>query len=127
MPFYESFFRRLNPIFSDDGIANLSPDDVDIDARDGLRQIATAAGIETPAGAEAFFDSVPPAIGASLRAAARAAIQQGKPVTFSWAPAYDFEIHVWESQSIAGSPGGVTIQLRSRYPGDAHPSGSAAY
>ena len=45
------------------------------------------------------------------------------PITFAWAPAYDYEITIWESAGVAESPRGeMTIMFRSRYPGDANPA-----
>jgi hypothetical protein len=37
-------------------------------------------------------------------------------VTFAWAPAYDWEITVWDA------PCGVTVLIKSRYPADGVPN-----
>jgi hypothetical protein len=59
-----------------------------------------------------------------LRAAIRSAINRTPPlpVTFSWAPGYDYELNIWEATGTATSPGGMTILMRSRYPADTHPA-----
>jgi hypothetical protein len=44
------------------------------------------------------------------------------PVTWAWAPAYDYELQAWECPGNLGSLGGITILVRSRYPSDPHPS-----
>ena len=48
------------------------------------------------------------------------------PVTFAWAPAYDYEIQAWECPGNLGSLGGITVLIRSRYPSDAAIPGSAS-
>lgn len=45
------------------------------------------------------------------------------PITFAWAPGYDYEITIWESAGVEESPRGeMTIMFRSRYPGDVNPA-----
>ena len=46
------------------------------------------------------------------------------PITFSWAPAYDYEITVWHAPDTKSTRGGVTVLLKSRYPDDRHPLAS---
>lgn len=35
------------------------------------------------------------------------------PMTFAWAPAYDYEFTVWETADERGTPGGITVLFRS--------------
>ncbi len=45
------------------------------------------------------------------------------PITFAWAPGYDYEVTIWESAGVPVSPRGeMTIMFRSRYPGDPNPA-----
>jgi hypothetical protein len=43
-------------------------------------------------------------------------------ITFAWAPGYDFEMSMWQSPDTPPTKGGITVLLRSRYPGDKHPA-----
>lgn len=43
------------------------------------------------------------------------------PITFSWTPAYDFELTIWDAPDTGRTPGGITVLLKSRYPGDTLP------
>jgi hypothetical protein len=42
-------------------------------------------------------------------------------ITFAWAPSYDWELTIWQAPDTDATPGGITILLKSRYPGDEHP------
>jgi hypothetical protein len=53
---------------------------------------------------------------AAVKAALASAVQRQVPVTVAWAPAYDFEVQLWEGG--AADPYGLTVLLRSRNPGD---------
>ncbi len=70
-----------------------------------------------------FLGAWPPGQQAAIVAAVRSALESEPrmPVTFAWAPGYDFEVTIWESAGMEGSPGAMTILLRSRYPGDQIP------
>ena len=43
------------------------------------------------------------------------------PITFAWAPGYDFEVSIWQAPDTRTSRGGITILIKSRYPDDNHP------
>jgi hypothetical protein len=43
------------------------------------------------------------------------------PVTFAWAPGYDFELNIWHAPDAVRTRGGVTVLIKSRYPADRHP------
>ena len=40
---------------------------------------------------------------------------------FTWTAGYDWEMRLAESTSTDISAGGITIHVKSRYPGDPHP------
>ena len=44
------------------------------------------------------------------------------PVTFSWTPGYDFELTIWDAPDTGRTRGGITVLLKSRYPGDTRPA-----
>jgi hypothetical protein len=49
--------------------------------------------------------------------------REGGPIgmTFAWAPAYDWELGIWEAAGTPDSRGGITVLLNSRYPRDTIP------
>jgi hypothetical protein len=66
----------------------------------------------------AYLNALPGSFRESLSSVLRYALENKpyKPLTFAWAPAYDFEMSIWES------PCGITVMYRSRYPADPHPT-----
>jgi hypothetical protein len=44
------------------------------------------------------------------------------PITFAWAPGYDYELTIWHSPDTPPTKGGITVLLKSRYPTDPHPA-----
>lgn len=67
---------------------------------------------------QGYLDKLPGAVRESLRATLHHALTSSPPrqVTLAWAPAYDYEI------TIADAPCGITVLLKSRYPGDKEPN-----
>jgi hypothetical protein len=65
-----------------------------------------------------FISAMPGALQESLRATLHYALTQEPRslVNFAWAPAYDFELDIWEAVEPAPHPSGITILLKSRYP-----------
>jgi hypothetical protein len=55
-------------------------------------------------------------------------LQRESPVgiTFSWQPAYEHSVTVWESPPTSISPGWINVVFKGRYPGDPHPIGPVA-
>jgi hypothetical protein len=73
-----------------------------------------------------YFAQMPGAIHETLRSVIHHALSTTPPthVTFAWAPAYDWEITVWQAPDTKTTKGGVTLLIKSRYPDDAHPLAS---
>ncbi len=46
------------------------------------------------------------------------------PITFAWAPGYDYELTIWYVPDTPPTRGGITLLLKSRYPNDPHPTSS---
>jgi len=89
---------------------------------DALRNV----GVNVPPEVETFVGTWP----SGLREAVRALLYENStrengtvPVTFAWAPGYDYEVSMWDVRDTRDSAGGITVLLRSRYPDDAHPLG----
>jgi len=65
----------------------------------------------------------PPTIIEAQRAVVRRNLEREEPfgMTFAWAPAYDWELTVWESPPTDISPGWITVLIKGRYPTDQQP------
>jgi hypothetical protein len=81
-------------------------------------------GLITSPQASEFIKTIPDSIKAAIRAVYASAVNRESqvPVTIAWMPGYDYEVTVSESAGTADSIGGITILVRTRYPGDPHPS-----
>ena len=74
-----------------------------------------------------FVNTFPSGVQAAILGclAANAARDVRLPVTFAWAPGYDYSVQIWDVASTRDSTGGITILVTSRYPGDTHPLDSS--
>lgn len=121
MPAYETMFNELVARLRDpDQLAllrSLLSDGV------SLAEIADQLALVPHSGQKDFVDTTPASIQAAILAIAAENLARDEPkqMMFTWAPGYDWELHVWESSSSSISEGGITVQVRSRYPGDTHP------
>ena len=81
------------------------------------------AGAEFDGEAE-FVSQMPQSMQAAFIAILRSNLERDvrKQMLVSWAPGYDWELTVWETTSTGTTAGGITIQVKSRYPTDAHPA-----
>jgi hypothetical protein len=43
------------------------------------------------------------------------------PITFAWAPSYDYELTIWHAPDTPTTKGGISVLIKSRYPNDKHP------
>ena len=78
--------------------------------------------VEHPGQAE-FIAQTPDSMQVAILAIVRQNLSRDEPkqMMFTWAPGYDWELRLWESTSSTISAGGITVQVRSRYPDDPHP------
>jgi hypothetical protein len=122
MPVAQAMVERLNTEFNSSGIGNWSVDDF----REGidLVELARNRGIVCNSFEEEVLASIPKGQMEMLRALMRHNLQRATPlaVQFVWSPGYDFELSVWEAPGTAVSAGGISVQIKTRYPLDAHPS-----
>lgn len=121
MPYMQNFVAVLNSILDKSHIDALDPTLLAPGTQ--LGGTVQQLGITTPPVVE-FIQSWPIGLQEAVRAALYSAVTRTPrlPVTFAWAPAYDFELNIWEAGAIPDSDGGMSILLRSRYPGDAIPN-----
>lgn len=131
MPVTGRALCALNSIFGDpDALRDLDAAlyGPGADVRDATRRLVSG----TPAyeGLEALLpsvddvlDRVPRGITEALRALIFDNLSRDEPVpmTFAWAPGYDFEVTMWEAPPTVKSPGDITVLFKSRYPADPHP------
>jgi hypothetical protein len=122
MPAYETMFLELIYKLRDD------PEAVQqalalLQGGASLVDILTSLELVTHAGHAAFIATTPGSIQAAILAAVGQNLNRETPkqMLFSWAPGYDWELRLTESQSSVISDGGITFLVRSRYPGDPHP------
>lgn len=89
-----------------------------------LAEIVASLELAPSPGQLDFIASTPRSLQAAILAVVKDNLDRGdeaKQMMFTWAPGYDWELRLWESTSSVVSDGGITVQVRSRYPGDAHP------
>lgn len=83
-------------------------------------------GDDLPRGFDDFAGSMPVGMQRAIAAAISSAVERGLPVTFAWAPGYDWELALWDVADTEQTHGGMTVLIRSRYPDDPHPLGKSA-
>ncbi len=129
MPVLQTTLHGLNASFGPEKIADTAAQKDKFSARANFHTALADHGAEPGTELHRFLREhlrkMPPAVAESLRAAVHAALSTEPPthVTFAWAPAYDWEVTVWQAPDTAETKGGVTILVKSRYPSDGHPLG----
>jgi len=121
MPMMQVALVALNERFGLEGIQRLrEADQVDLDApfHDLTRALLDD---RLPRGFDDFAGSMPIGMQRAISAAVRSAVDRGLPVTFAWAPGYDWELSLWDVADTEQTHGGMTVLIRSRYPADRHP------
>ena len=115
MPFLQAMAERANELFSRENISKVNPAPL---AEPSLGALASGLGIARNETERDYLDDWPQALQAAVRAVLQSAVERRPPVpvTISWAPAYDYEVDVWESRSVKNSIGAITLLLRSPYP-----------
>ena len=122
MPVAQVMVERLNSYFNRGNIGRLTSDQ--FAEGQGLVELAKELGVVTNGIEEEILGSIPEGTQEMLRALIRHNLQRETPlaIQFLWSPGYDFELTVWEAPGTSVSPGGISVQIRTRYPLDAHPS-----
>ncbi|HZZ35930.1 MAG TPA: hypothetical protein VFE03_09410 [Caulobacteraceae bacterium] len=88
----------------------------------------TAPGTAVHRALQTYLAKMPPAVHETIRGVIYSALttEPPTPVTFAWAPGYDFEVTVWQAPDTSLTRGGITVMLKSRYPDDNHPLATAS-
>ena len=120
MPFLQTVLTKLNALSAPDLINEIDPELFAPGTR--LHEAVDVLG-DVPRGYAEYLQTLPPAISEACRAVIFSALtrEPRQPITFAWAPGYDFELQLWDVSDTDQSPGGITLLLKSRYPSDPHP------
>jgi hypothetical protein len=123
MPVMQTMLHELNHKFGRDQI-KATADKRDLYAPgEQIVGALIAGGTPLAPAFKDYFAQMPGAIHETLRSVIHHALSTSPPthVTFAWAPAYDWEITVWQAPDTRTTKGGVTLLIKSRYPDHKHP------
>ena len=121
MPLMEAMIQRANAMFSRRNINRVPYRKLrDLPPGATFAQGAVALKIAETPQEQAYLNGWPHSMMMAVTMIIRSALsREGRlPITFAWAPGYDYELTVWESRAVRGSSAGITILFKSRYPGD---------
>ncbi len=124
MPHLQAIALRANLVLGHDKIDELEIDPGLLMPGAPVEKLLEGLGVvRSPEELEALL-AFPLALREGLRGVVYSAVTRTPraPMTFAWAPGYDYEMTVWDAPGAAGSRGAITVFLRSRYPADRHPT-----
>ena len=125
MPAMQTMVTRLNQLSQREQLQALEPRLFEPGTRlsDAVREL----GLDD-LDLASYLDELPIGIHEAIRAVIHSALtrKERQPMTFAWAPGYDYELSVWDVSATRETRGGITVLLRSRYPGDPHPLSSSS-
>ncbi len=84
----------------------------------GTKLSRAAAALELDQeGLAAYLDRIPDGVHEAIRGAIYSALERSprQLVTFAWAPAFDWEVTVWDVGDTKVTRGGMTILVKSPY------------
>lgn len=119
MPFLQAMSKRVNAALTKGGLAGL-PGDTFAEPGSLVRALVDQ-GLVEPGAEEDYLEAFPSGLKEAVRAVLHDNLNAtGGPldVTVAWAPGYDDEISLFQVADSDRTDGGITILVRSRYPGD---------
>jgi hypothetical protein len=122
MPILQVAVSALNQRFDPAGVRELAESGVDLGQPFG-ELARLLIGDDLPPGFDEFIEQMPIGLQRAIAAAAQTAVDRLLPVTFAWAPGYDWELSVWDVADTSQTHGGMTMLIRSRFPDDPRSSG----
>ena len=130
MPMMHELIHKANWFFDPERIAEFPVDVLDaLGPEASFADAVEALHLTNKARELAYINAWPRGQLRAVTSAVRSCLKRTPrmPITFAWAPAYDYEITIWESAGVTESARGeMTILFRSRYPGDENPVRVAA-
>ena len=128
MPRMQTAVTAMNATFGAGQIGDLDPAPFAPggDGAETLSAAFVAAGVDLDDATQRYVDGWPSGLQAAVRATVHENLaRDGRvPITFAWAPGYDYEVTIWDVRDSAETAGGITILFKSRYPSDPHPLSS---
>lgn len=125
MPMFETYLAQMNRHFGADRIQTLAAQRRDHFAPGAPLDLSFLLEPDTPLQRawSRHLATAPGSFLEVLRGVIHHALstEPPTPVTFAWAPGYDFEVTVWQAADTKTTRGGITVLLKSRYPDDPHP------
>jgi hypothetical protein len=123
MPVMQTLLNDLNHKFGKDQIQTTAAVKDKYAPGQQVTGALIAGGTPLEAMFKGYLGHMPGAIHETLRSVIHHALSTSPPtqVTFAWAPAYDWEITVWQAPDTRHTKGGITLLIKSRYPDDKHP------
>jgi hypothetical protein len=114
MPMMQTMVSSLNTTFRVENLGEINPElfEKGVPLSDAARRL----GLDDMGLAE-WLDKIPAALHDGIRGAILSALTRDvpHPVTFAWAPSYDYELSMWDVSAGPRTPGGVTILLKTPY------------
>lgn len=123
MPRMQTAVSAFNATFGPEAIRDADPSGFAAGSGMSLSEALLNAGVELDRATAAYVEGWPSGIQAALKAVIADNLQREGtvPITFAWAPGYDFEVSIWDVRDTTETAGGITILFKSRYPDDPHP------
>ncbi len=128
MPLMQTTLSALNDVFGTQNLTAIDPGLFDPGTGASLVDGFVRAGVDLDDATQRYIRTWPTALQAALQAAIFENLRRdgSVPITFAWAPGYDFELSMWDVRDTSATAGGITVLLKSRYPDDVHPLGTVA-
>jgi hypothetical protein len=130
MPRMQTAVSAMNVAFGAERIGDMdaAPFAPGGDGAETLSGAFVASGVDLDGATVDYIDGWPSALQALVRAAIfENLVRDGRvPITFAWAPGYDYEVTVWDVRDSTETAGGMTVLFKSRYPSDTHPLAAEA-
>jgi hypothetical protein len=128
MAAFQTVLSYLNVAFSKDNIVELATKRENFAPGRALAQGAVVKeGTRLHALWTDYLTKMPPSFQETFRAIVYHALstEPPTPITWAWAPGYDYELSIWQSPDTPPTKGGITILMKSRYPSDPNPATEA--
>ena len=123
MPRMQTAVSAFNATFGPERVMELDPSPLSPGSGASLSEALLEMGVPLDRATAQYVEGWPSGIQAAVRAVLHDNLRRDAvvPITFAWAPGYDFEVTIWDVLDTAETAGGITLLFKSRYPDDPHP------